>query len=162
MKKATLAILAFVLIAGGSILIFGQRGDGRRGGMRGGFGGPGILRMAEKLGLTEEQKTQIKQILEESRTRVEPLMQAARTNHEQIRELGKDGTFNEAEVNRLAGLQAENTRQMIVEKERTKAAIFAILTPEQRVKAGEMRKEFGERFKNRRGPGFRPGREFDE
>ncbi len=160
MKKATIAILAVALISIGAVLIFAQRGDGPGRGPRGGGFGPGkgLLMMAEKLGLSEEQKTQIKGILEDSKTRVEPLREALKSNHDAIKNLGTDGTFNEAEVNRLAAAQAETTKALIVEKEKTKAAIFAVLTPEQRVKANEMKQNMEERFKNRmRRPFFGPG-----
>lgn len=164
MKKIIIAILGVALVATGAVFIFAQKGagDGRpfgKGFGRGfGPGGPGLLRMAEKLGLSEEQKTQIKGIFEDSKTRVQPLMEAAKTNHDAIKNLGTDGTFNEAEVNRLAAAQAETTKQLIVEKERTKAAIFAVLTPEQRTKAAEFKAQMEERFKDRMpGPGGRRG-----
>ncbi len=156
MKKITIAILAVALLSIGAIFIFAQKGEGMRRGPRGGGFGPGrgILKMAEKLGATDEQKTQIQGILEESKTRIQPLMESAKANHQQIKDLGTDGTFNEAEVTRLANAQAETMKQMIVEKERTKAAIFAVLTPEQRTKANEFKEQMKERFKDRkRGPG---------
>lgn len=157
MKKATIAILAIALISTGALLIFAQKGDGTWRGPRGGGMGPGhgLLLMADKLGVTEEQKTQIKAILEDSRTRVRPLMESLRTNHEAIRNLGTDGTYNEAEVARIANAQAETTKQMIVEKEKTKAAIFAVLTPEQRTRATELREQMMERFKGRFPGGLR-------
>ncbi len=163
MKKVSVALIAIALVALGSILIFAQKGDGNRRGPRGGGFGPGagLLRMAEKLGLSDEQKTQIKTILEDSKTRVEPLKESLKANHDAIKNLGTDGTYNEAEVARIAAAQAETTKQLIVEKEKTKAAIFAILTLEQRTKATELRDSMKERFKDRmrgpRGDGFGPG-----
>ena len=148
-NRIIIAIIAFVLIAGGSILIFGQRNDSRFGGFGGrgpggrGFGGPEMMgRMAEKLNLTDEQKAQAKAIFEDSRTRVQPLMETLRANHEEIAKLGEDGVFNEERVQQLAGVQAETTRQLIIEKEKTKAAVFAILTPEQRVEAAKHKEGF--------------------
>ncbi|MBK8146731.1 MAG: Spy/CpxP family protein refolding chaperone [Acidobacteria bacterium] len=158
MKKATIAILAVALISLGAVFIFAQKGEWR-GPRGGGFGpGRGLMMMAEKLGLSEEQKTQVKAILEESKTRVQPLMEAARANHDAIKNLGTDGTFNEAEVNRLAAAQAETTKHLIVEKEKTKAAVFAVLTPEQRVKAAEFKEQMKERFKDRMPGPFGGGR----
>ena len=46
--------------------------------------------------------------------------------------------------------------KLIVEKERTKAQVFAILTDEQKAKAAEMRANRQERMKGRKG--FGPGR----
>jgi periplasmic protein CpxP/Spy len=119
---------------------------------RGGFGhGFMFEKITKELGLSEEQKTQAKQILEDSKTRIKPLMEASKAAHESAKELGTDGTFDEKAVNVLATQQSETMRQIIVEKEKTKAALFAILTPEQRTKANELRANFESKMKERFG-----------
>jgi periplasmic protein CpxP/Spy len=149
MKKLTIAILAIVVLGLGAIFIFAQKGD-RKGGFGGrGFGDRGFMRMAEKLNLSDEQKTQVKTILEDSKTRVKPLMESLRENHKQTENLGTDGNFNEAQVNQIATTQAETSKQLFIEKEKTKAQIFAVLTPEQRVEAAKMKEQMKERFKGR-------------
>lgn len=149
MKKITFAIIAIALLSIGAIFMFAQKNEGRKFGGRGFGGGHPFLKMAEKLNLSDEQKTQIKTILEDSKTRVQPLMESMRENHKAIENLGTDGTYNEAEVTRLANAQAEISKQLIIEKEKTKAAIFAVLTPEQRTQAAEMKSQMKERFKDR-------------
>jgi Spy/CpxP family protein refolding chaperone len=149
MKKFIIGFIAFSLFAVGGILVFGQREGGKMFGGRGFSGGHPFLKMAEKLNLSEEQKTQIKTILEDAKTRIKPLMETIRANHQAIEQLGKDGVYNESEVTRLANAQAETTKQLIIEKEKTKAAIFAVLTPEQRTQAEQMKSEMKERFKDR-------------
>ncbi len=143
MKKVTVAILAVSILTIGlfSLVIAQKRGDGF-GGHRGGFGFI-FSKLAEELGLSEEQKTQAKTVLEASKTRIEPIMEALKEGHKTAKELGKDGVFDEAKVTQLANNQAELTKQMIIEKERTKAAIFAILTPEQRTNAAAIYDKFG-------------------
>ncbi len=152
MKKATIAILAIAILGLGAIFIFAQKGGMKYGR---GFGGHGFERIAEKLNLSDEQKTQVRTILEDSKTRIKPLMETLRTNHEQIKNLGTDGVFNEAQVQQIAAAQAETTKQLIIEKEKTKAQIFTILTPDQRTEAvqlkDQMKNRFKERFKNRSG-----------
>lgn len=149
MKKITVAIIAIALVAVGAIFIFAQKGDGRKFGGKGFGGGHPFLKMAEKLNLSDEQKTQIKTIMEDSKTRVQPLMKSMRESHQAMENLGKDGVFNETEVTNIANAQAEATKQLIIEKEKTKAAIFAVLTPEQRAQAAQMKDQMKERFKDR-------------
>jgi periplasmic protein CpxP/Spy len=149
MKKSILGIAVFALITAGGIFIFAQRGDGQRFGGRGHFGARGFERMAAKLNLTDEQKTQVKQIMEDSKTRVEPLTEAMRETHKQAKDLGLDGVFNAEQVARIADAQGDATRRLVIEKEKTKAAIFAVLTPEQRTQAAEMKDLMEERFKGK-------------
>jgi periplasmic protein CpxP/Spy len=119
---------------------------------RGGFGhGFGFERIAKELGLSDEQKAQGKQVLDDSKTRIEPLMEAMKAGHESAKDLGKDGTFDEKAVNALATQQSETMKQIIIEKEKTKAALFAILTPEQRTKANELRANFETKFQEKGG-----------
>ena len=158
MKKYTIAILAFVILATGVIFVFAQKRDAGGRGERP-FGPPpfALEKIADELSLSDEQRTQIKQILEAEKTKIQALMETARTTHEQLKDLGTDGAFNEEKVNQLAAQQAETTRQLIVEKERTKAAIFAVLTPEQRTKASEMKNKFEDKMRGGFGKRFGRG-----
>ncbi len=156
MKKTLIAFLVMAVVGGGAVFIFAQKG--KSGGFGGrGFGGRGFERIAEKLNLSDEQKTQVKTILEDSKTRVKPLMETMRESRQQAENLGTDGTFNEEQVNQIANAQAETSRQLFIEKEKTKAQIFAVLTPEQRAEAAKMKEQFKDGFKgkgkNRRGGG---------
>lgn len=153
MKKSIIAILAIVVLGLGAVFIFAQKGRMRHGGFGDGFGGRGFARMAQKLNLSDEQKSQVKTIMEDSKTRVKPLMESLRENRKQAENLGQDGAFNEEQVNQIADSQSETMKQLFIEKEKTKAQIFAVLTPEQRTQAAEMKEQFKnrskERFKNR-------------
>jgi protein CpxP len=153
MKKTTIAILAIAVLVLGGVFIFAQKGNRDRFGGRGfggrGFGGGGFMRMAEKLNLSDEQKTQVKTIMEDSQTRIKPLMEAMRENHKQAQNLGTDGVFNEEQVNQIAGSQSETMKQLFIEKEKTKAQIFAVLTPEQRAEAAKMKDQFKDNFRGK-------------
>ena len=160
MKKALIVFIVMAVVGTGAVFIFAQKG-GRGGGFGGrmGFGGRGFERVAEKLNLTAEQKTQVKMILEESKTRVKPLRDTMRENRKQSENLGTDGTFNEEQVNQLAAQNAETMKQLFVEKEKTKAQIFAVLTPEQRAEALKMKDAFKENFKGKGKKRFGRGQE---
>ncbi|HEX8367579.1 MAG TPA: Spy/CpxP family protein refolding chaperone [Pyrinomonadaceae bacterium] len=157
MKKYTIGILALVILAIGVVFAFAQKRDGGGRGERP-FGPPpfALEKIADELDLSDEQRAQIKQIAETEKTKIQVLTENARATHEQLKDLGTNGVFNEEQVSRLAAQQAETTRQLIIEKERTKAAVFAVLTPEQRTKAAEIKNKFEE--KTRGGFGKRFGR----
>lgn len=157
MKKVILGVAAAVVLVTGAIFVIGQKafdgggpGFGRH---HGGFGGFAL----RGLDLTEEQKTKVKEITDASKTNVQPLMEQMRANHKQIADLGTNGAFDQAKVETLAAEQGNLTAKLIVEKERTKSQIFAILTDEQKTKAAEMRTKFEERMKDRIGKEGKPG-----
>jgi len=99
-----------------------------------------LKRMTKQLNLTEAQQTQIKGIMAGGKTRTMPLMQQLRKN-EQAENANINGTFIEAEARTFASKQAQITTDLIVEKQRTKAQIYAVLTPEQRQKAQQLMQE---------------------
>ncbi len=108
-----------------------------------------LNRLADRLHLTDEQKAQIKIIVQTEVPVVKPILMNGVAIHKQLAPLGRDGVYDEATVNRLAGLQATNARKLIVEKEKVKAQIFAILTPEQRAEVEKIRDEFEARIMER-------------
>jgi Spy/CpxP family protein refolding chaperone len=119
---------------------------------RGGFGhGFMFDKIATELGLSDDRKNSAKQVMEDSKTRIEPLMEAMKAGHESAKNLGTDGTFDEKAVNALATQQAETMKQVIIEKEKTKAALFAVLTTQQRTKANELRANFESKMKEKGG-----------
>ena len=110
--------------------------------------GPGpemVEHMARALDLTDDQQTQIKTILEGARSATEPLHSKMDEVRKQLEAATANGQFDEAQVRALANQQAQLMADSIVEHERTKSKIFAILTPEQRAKAEEMHKRGGPR-----------------
>lgn len=153
MKKFAIGMLALVVLTAGVVFVFAQK---RGAGPERGFGKsafpPFILdKIADEIGLSDEQRGQIKQILETEKPKIQTLLKTTRETHRQLEKLGTDGVFNEALVAVLAARQAENTKQLIVEKEKTKAAVFAVLTAEQRAKAEQMRERFKGKMRERMG-----------
>lgn len=102
--------------------------------------------LSEKLSLTEQQKAQAKQIMADAKPRVEPLLEQLKGTHKASMDQGLNGVFDEQKSKEVAARQAEIIKQLLVEKDRTKAAVFGILTPEQREKAKQMMNEFVENF----------------
>ncbi len=109
-------------------------------------------RMAEVLQLTPEQQSQIKSIRTETREKTAPFKQQMRDLRQEMRQTSSVGTFDEDVVRSLAEDQAEIRTELMVEKARMRSRIHAILTPEQREKAEELRQMRGERRHGRKSP----------
>lgn len=117
-------------------------------------GGPGhgrphgdgdmVEHMSRALNLTDAQKAQVKVIRDAEKAATEPLKTRMEEIHKQVEAATANGQFDEAQVRALATQGAQAMADMMVEHIRSHTRIFAILTPEQRLKAGEMHK---------RGPG---------
>ncbi|MEP6946094.1 MAG: Spy/CpxP family protein refolding chaperone [Acidobacteriota bacterium] len=152
MKKVVYGILALIVLAAGAVFVIGQI-TSRNGhdGLFGGRGGGRMIGMALRgLDLTGDQKAKVKEITTAARTNVGPLMQQMRDNRKNFAALGTDGNFDEAKVEALANEQSGIMSKMIVEREKAKAQIFALLTDAQKAKAAEMRQKFEDRMKDQR------------
>jgi protein CpxP len=100
------------------------------------------FRFLEKLNLTDRQKDQVHSIINEERPKIKPLVQNLKAGRDQLSTLRKSGPFDEAKVRAVAKGQADILTELIVEKERVKSKIYAVLTPEQRARAEQLREEW--------------------
>jgi protein CpxP len=141
-----LAVTAIVLAvaAGTAGTVFAQgphSGFGRRGGWM-------LRHMTKELNLSADQQAQIKSIMQTQRGKIQPLMQELRQN-EQAQDGSINGTFDEAQARAFAQKQTQIMSDLIVEKQRTKSQIYAVLTPEQRQKAQQLRQEHQQKMQQR-------------
>lgn len=95
----------------------------------------------KRLRLTDAQQKQIHAIVEEERAVSAPLVQKMRDGRQRLRDLGKDGKFDEEQVRAAAREQADVMVEMIVARERMHARIYEVLTPEQRAKMDAMHEQ---------------------
>ena len=102
----------------------------------------GMHRFLEKLNLTDAQKDQIHAIVTEERANIKPLVQKLKEGRNELRAATKEGAFDEQQVRSLASKQASTITEMIVAKQRMKARIFKVLTPEQRAQAQKLRESW--------------------
>jgi Spy/CpxP family protein refolding chaperone len=72
---------------------------------------------------------------------MKPLVLKLKAGREQLCALPK-GQFDEAKVRAIAKGQADIITELIVDKERMKSRIYAVLTPEQRTKVEQMREKW--------------------
>jgi protein CpxP len=107
--------------------------------------------MAEQLGITDEQKAQIKQIRQNHKDSIKPLVQELRSRQKDLHQSFEDDNYNEAlatqKISEMSGLKAK----LIGEKLKMKKEILAVLTPEQKTKLDQLKEQFksrhGERMK---------------
>lgn len=99
------------------------------------------------LGLTEEQKAKVREIITESKRRISPLVESLRSNRENLRKLAFTGSFDEKTVSEIASQSGQIISQIIVERERAKSQIYEILTEEQKIKLAELRAKREEKHK---------------
>jgi len=102
------------------------------------FGRHGHFGLWKKLNLTDAQRNQIKTIVSEERPKMKPLFEQLKAGREQLNVLVKSGPFDEVKVGAIAKAQADTLADMIVEKQRMKSMMYAVLTPEQRAKAEKL------------------------
>jgi Spy/CpxP family protein refolding chaperone len=96
-----------------------------------------LRRMTRELNLTGAQQTQIKSILQAEKAKIQPLRQQLRQN-QQTENTAISGTFDEGKARAFAGKQAQIVSDLMVERERMKSEIYAVLTPDQRAKAQQL------------------------
>jgi len=143
-KKFFIATAIVLALAAGLAASAATRyggGYGRHGGM--------LKRMTRELNLTDAQQTQIKSIMMAEKAKIQPLKQQLRQNA-QAENASINGTFDQAQATAFAGKQTQIMGDLIVEKERGKSQIYAVLTPDQRQKALQLMQERPERWEQHR------------
>jgi len=86
--------------------------------------------------------------MQTERPKIQPLMQQLRQN-EQAQNAAITGDFNESQARAFAQKQTQIMNDLIVEKQRTKSQIYAVLTPEQRQKALQLMQQREQRHQER-------------
>jgi Spy/CpxP family protein refolding chaperone len=99
-----------------------------------------LRRMTRELNLTEAQQDQVKSIWKAEKAKIQPLRLQLRQN-QQAENANVTGAFDETQARAFAGKQAQIMSDLIVEKQRTRSAIYAVLTPDQRARAAQLIEE---------------------
>jgi periplasmic protein CpxP/Spy len=150
MRNRMLAIAGIaVLVIGATVFALGHGLPAMQGPEKGHGHGPGrhgmgpdmIEHLAKALSLTDAQKTQVKALFDAAHAAEEPRHEKLMELHKQMEAATANGQFDETQVRAIASQQAQLMTESMVEHERMKSKIYAILTPEQRVKAEELHKD---------------------
>lgn len=113
---------------------------------------------AQKLNLTDEQKTQMKAIMQKEHPAMKPLFQQQHQIDQQLRQY-VEGPFDEAKVLALAAQKAQIQAQLTVAQTRIHNQLYALLTPDQQSQLKEMEAKHEARMQermNRRAPAAPP------
>lgn len=113
----------------------------------------GKARMAEQLELTAEQKAEFDAIHEQMHT--QPNKRLMRFAMKDVLDLNPESSDYTAQVNELADKKAEEVRLAVIAAGDNHAKVYAILTPEQREKAKELKTQMREKRKERKEKGFK-------
>lgn len=136
MTKILIRLAGLGALAGG--LIFAQNTAGPTA-RRGHF----VQRIVNYLNLTPDQQAQAKQIMAGVRQEAAPLREQMKQNREALANAIKTG--NDAQIDQITKAQAPVMAQLAAIRAHGFEKIYAMLTPEQKTKADNMRQMFGAR-----------------
>ncbi len=146
MKTLIQSLLMSATLLGAAAAYAGDGHDGhRRHGGHAGHGGSYLHHLEKKLDLTEEQKAAIAEI-HKAHPRDEN-KEDRRNFRRDLADLDPAAADYQQQVTAIAKEQAANLEQTIIERGAVHAKVYAILTPEQRVKLKELKAKRQERVK---------------
>ncbi len=153
MRKTALVIAAAASLTLGAAVVLAH-GHGKPGMHPGGAFGSGmvmqrITRMLHRLDLSDEQREKVHAILEAARPEFQAHMESLRAGRQELWNMDP-GTFDEARVRELARARADEVVELVVLGQKVRSQVWAVLTPEQRERAAEMRSRMRERMERMR------------
>lgn len=137
------SILALLLAAIPAWLLAAPPGPHGPGGPGGPFGHGFHERMADKLGLSEAQREDIRGVFEAYRPQTEQLVADLRDAHQALREQMHAETFDESAIRAASAEMGTIHTELAVLRARMHDEVRQFLTPEQLEEARELRELFG-------------------
>ena len=145
-RKVVMATLATVaLLVPAAIWAAGRFEHGMGFGMEGGrfgMGGGEVLRLANKLGLSSDQVTQVKAILAAAQTTNKSTRDQLKTNRQAFMAAYNPAQFDAKAVNAYIAQQTPLVQQLVVSGFQTQANVLAVLTPSQLTQFNQLRAQF--------------------
>jgi len=130
--KISIVALAVMLVAAVAVSQTVKRVHMHEHGM---FGEHMLDHMTSELNLTDAQQAQAKQIIAKSKPAMEASFQQMHQGHQAMEQLVTSGNFDENKAREIATQQSQNMIDMEVQKAKTMAEVFQLLTPDQKTKA---------------------------
>ncbi len=144
LMNSKIAVLAFALaFTAGTAFAQGQGEEAGPGpmhhGMHGEFmGGPGLGLPLHQLNLTDDQRTQIKQIFQTEKPTMKPLMQQEFQSHQQLIQLITSGNFDQAKAAAIAAQESQTHVQLEVEHAKIASQVYQLLSSDQKAKVADI------------------------
>ncbi len=145
MKVKWIAVTSVTALGAGLVLSAGAAQD-ENGWFRKGLEGVIVRHVERELAITDTQRDQIKSILKDEQPNIESLATRAHSAQEQLH---STQVFDEASVRAFARQNESTTEDILVEREKVRSEILAVLTAEQRQKAEQLREKAYVRFMQR-------------
>ncbi len=137
-RHVVVGLLAVVLAVTAPAMAQGWHGRGGHG-PRGAMGGGGmLLRMADKLNLTQDQRTQIKNIADQAKQAVQPFREQLKSEHQALMNSQQPGTFDEAAFRAQFEKDQPIRENIAVIEARARSQAFAVLNQQQRDQLKQM------------------------
>jgi periplasmic protein CpxP/Spy len=102
-----------------------------------------------QLNLTDEQKTQIKQIFQAEKPTMKPLMQQEHAAHMQMVQLITSGTFEQTKAAAIAAQESQTHVQLEVEHAKVASQIYQLLSSDQKAKVADIIAQHQQRMQER-------------
>ena len=137
----SLVAVGLALFAGVAIADEGQGGEGPMHHgmmMHHGFMGEGLGLPLHQLNLTDDQKTQIHQIMKAEHANIKPLMQQEFQAHQQMIQLVTSGQFDQAKAAAIAAQESQTHVQLEVEHAKIASQVYNLLSSDQKAKVADM------------------------
>jgi protein CpxP len=147
MKRITLAALALAFLAAAAFAANPGPGPGPEAGPPG--HARAIIKMADEIGMTPDQKRFVAQTLKDAKPQFQALREAMKAARENMAAVMDKTPGDEAQVRQAVKAVAKAGEELAVQAGKVKARIDSALTPEQRAKLSEKRAEFKNRMKER-------------
>lgn len=102
-----------------------------------------------QLNLTDDQKTQIKQIFQAEKPSMKPLMQQEHAAHMQMIQLITSGNFEQAKVAAVAAQESQVHMQMEIQHAKMASQIYQLLSSDQKAKVTDIIAQHQQRMQER-------------
>jgi protein CpxP len=102
--------------------------------------------MTRDLDLSDAQQAQAKEIIAKEKPGMQALFQQMHQGHQAMMQLVTSGNFDENKARDIASQQSQAMIQMEVQKAKTEAELFQLLTPDQKTKAVQLMNEHMQRM----------------
>jgi len=106
-----------------------------------------LEQLKERLDLTAQQETEIKEILATSKEKNEALREEKRTTRKELQEISRAETLDESRLRKLVRKQSDQRADMMIAKHATRTRINQVLSTEQQ----EQHEAFRQQRQERRG-----------
>ncbi len=138
MRRTVLVVLTVLGLSTAAVYAAGPRHGIMGGPMLGGqlFH---MMRLADELELSKEQRTEVDRIIDAARPRAREYVYALGDGRDALGALSEETEFDEPRVRALAEEHARSLAELMVIGLRLSAEVNAVLSPEQRVRLAEMK-----------------------